>query len=352
MPFQFRAAILYELNKPLRVESGIEAPALAPGQVLVKLAYAGVCHSQIMEARGGRGVDHYLPHMLGHEGSGIVVDTGAGVDKVTKGQKVILGWIKGRGANVPSSRYRHGENIINAGAVTTFNEYAVVSENRCIPLPDRIPMDIAVLFGCAVPTGAGIVTNILQPSPGTTVAIFGLGGIGLSALMACRLQDCSQLIAVDVAPEKLEFARRLGATATIDASTQDPVIELRRLTGGRGVDYSIESAGFTRTIEQAFDSVRRAGGLCVFASHPTSGLRISLDPYELICGKRIMGSWGGNCDPDRDVARFAELYRAGKLPLENMITRRYRLEEINIALGDLEQQRVLRPLIEIDTSIG
>ena len=352
MPITFKAAILYETNQPLRVEGGIEVPALAPGQVLVQLAYAGVCQSQIMEARGGRGVDRYLPHMLGHEGTGIVVDIGEAVEKVAKGQKVILGWVKGRGSDAQGISYQRQGKTINAGAVTTFNEYAVVAENRCTLLPHGVPMDVGVLFGCALPVGAGIVINTVKPAPKSSVAVFGLGGVGISALMACQLFDCSQIIAVDVVPEKLALAERLGATMTIDARTHDPVAELRRVTGGAGVDYSIESAGITRTIEQAFNSVRRFGGFCVFASHPRGGEHISLDPYELICGKRIVGSWGGESNPDRDTARFAELYRSGKLPLENMITRRYTLDDINVALDDLEHRRCLRPLIEINPAIS
>ncbi|ABD08500.1 Alcohol dehydrogenase superfamily, zinc-containing [Rhodopseudomonas palustris HaA2] len=351
MPVTFRAAVLRELNRPLAIET-VEAPPLAAGQVLVKLAYSGVCHSQVMEARGGRGVDRYLPHMLGHEGSGVVVETGAGVTKVKTGDRVILGWIKGKGADAQGIRYKSGDGFINAGAVTTFNEYAVVAENRVTLLPQGLPMDVAVLFGCALPVGAGIVINIAKPAPGSTLAVFGLGGIGLSALMACKLFDCRQLIAVDVEPAKLAMARELGATATIDASQQDPVAAIRELTGGLGVDYAIESAGLVRVIEQAFDATRRFGGLCVFASHPRSGEKIALDPFELICGKRILGTWGGDANPDRDVDLLAGLFRAGKLPLASMFSRRYALDEINIALDDLEQRRSVRPLIEIDATLG
>jgi S-(hydroxymethyl)glutathione dehydrogenase/alcohol dehydrogenase len=351
MTIRLRAAVLYETDRPLRIVSGIEVPPLGAGQVAVKLAYAGVCHSQLMEARGRRGPDRYLPHLLGHEGSGIVVDTGPGVEKVALGQRVVLGWIKGRGADVPGTQYRLDGTVLNAGAVTTFNDYAVVSENRCVGVPDGVPMDIAALLGCAVPTGAGIVTNMIAPEPGSTIAILGLGGIGLSALLACRLYQLTEIAAVDIAPEKLALARELGATALIDAREQEPVDEIRRRTDGRGADYVIEAAGLARTIEQAFEATRR-GGLCVFASHPQAGARISIDPYELICGKRIIGSWGGASDPDRDIPRFADWYRTGRLPLERLITRRYRLEEVNEALDDLEHRHVGRPLIEIDGSIG
>ena len=197
-----------------------------------------------------------------------------------------------------------------------------------------------------------MVTNLLEPPAGSSVAVFGVGGIGLSALIACRLYQCARLIAVDVSTEKLALARACGASDVIDARSADPVAGIGELTHGVGVDFSIEAAGTARTIEQAFEAVRRSGGLCVFASHPAHGDRISLDPYELICGKRILGTWGGQCDPDRDIPRLADLYRRGELPLERLLGKRYRLDEINLALDDLERRAVCRPLIEIDPSIG
>lgn len=345
-----KAAVLRKLSTPLVIEN-LEIPPLLPGQVCVKIAYSGVCHSQLMEVRGLRGEDLFLPHLLGHEGSGIVVSVGDDVVKVKPGQKVILGWIKGSGANVQGTKYLGDANIINAGGVTTFSQYSVVSENRCVVLPEGIPMDIAVLFGCAIPTGAGIVTNTLQPKPGSSIAIFGLGGIGLSALMATRLYNCSIVIGVDINEEKLNLAKEFGATHTINSTKVDPVQAIREITLGVGVDYSVEASGIASIIEQSFNSVRRGGGFCVFASHPKFGQKICIDPYELICGKRIQGSWGGESNPDRDIPLFADLYRKGKLPLEKLITKRYSLYQINDALDDLEQGRVGRPLIEIDSTI-
>ena len=349
-----KAAVLSRLNEPLEVMTGVEYSSPGAGQVLVKLAYSGVCHSQLMEVRGRRGVDAYLPHLLGHEGTGKVIEVGPGVCKVKPGELVILGWIKGSGLDGGSVRYRCAcrPQLINAGVVTTFNEFALVSENRIVPLPAGVPLDVGVLFGCAVPTGAGIVTNDLCPKPGSSVAVFGLGGIGMSALMATQLFDCAQVIAVDLSPDKLALASAFGATHVIDALRADPVGKIRALTGGSGVDYAVEASGQVSVIEQAFDSVRRAGGLCVFASHPEHGKRISIDPYELICGKQIRGSWGGSSNPDRDIPMFAKLYAEGRLPLEKLITKRYPLESINEALDDLEQHRVGRPLIEIDTTLG
>lgn len=347
-----KAAVLNNLRQPLDILSGLVPEKLHRGQVLVRLAYSGVCHSQLMEARGKRGVDPYLPHLLGHEGTGMVVEVGDGVTKVGPGDKVILGWIKGSGLDGGGTHYTHNGRAINAGGVTTFNEYAVVSENRVTPLPDGVPMDIGVLFGCAIPTGAGIITNEIRPVPGSSIAIFGLGGIGLSALMATKLYECGMVIAIDVSDDKLALAREFGATHTINSSQRDVVAEVRTLSGGKGVDYSVDASGLCAVIENAFDSVRRGGGLCVFASHPEQGQMIRLDPFELICGKQIRGSWGGACNPDVDVPRFADLYRRGKLPLEKLITQRYKLEQINDALDDLENKRVGRPLVEIDPTIN
>lgn len=347
------AAVLHVLGEPLRLHNDVEPPPLGRGQVWVQLAFSGVCHSQLMEARGKRGPDPYVPHLLGHEGSGVVLSVGSDVTKVAAGDHVVLGWIKGRGIDAGGVKYRCADGVVNAGGVTTFNDHAVVSENRCVVIPEGVPMDVAALLGCAALTGAGMVMNDLAPKPGSTVAVFGLGGIGLSALMALSLCDCRMVIAVDVAQDKLRMARTLGATHVVNASQSDPVAAIRDLTdGGRGVDYSVEAAGRCDTIEQAFSAVRRSGGLCVFASHPPHDQRISLDPFELICGKQIRGSWGGSSDPDRDIPRLTRFYLDGRFPLQRLISRRYPLSAVNEALNDLERGVVARPLLEIDPGVG
>lgn len=344
---ELTAAILEKLGEPLVIYK-LDIPELKPGQVLVKVLYSGICHSQLMEARGKRGKDSYLPHMLGHEGSGVVIDVGEGVKKVKKGDRVILGWIKGKGADVPGTQYTSGNKIINAGGITTFSNYSVISENRCVIKPKGIPDDVAVLFGCALPTGAGIVMHHVKPEPDTSLLILGLGGIGFSALMASGLFQCKEIIAADIDDSKLELAEKFGATRKINTAKQDLLAEVYSITKGRGVDYSIEAAGLAETIETAFRAVRKSGGLCVFASHPKHGDRIKLDPHELISGKRIEGSWGGSCFPDKDVPDLARIYLEGRLPLENMVKERYRLAQINIALEDLEQRKILRAIIEME----
>ena len=349
-----KAAILTKQNSPLRIYDNIKVKKPKYGQVLVKIAYSGVCHSQLMEVRGKRGKDFFLPHLLGHEGSGKVISIGDGVKKVKVNDLVILGWIKGCGIEVGSSSYHCNdiEGNINAGSVTTFNEYALISENRVFPLPAGIPLDVAPLFGCAIPTGAGIVINDIRPFDQSEIAIFGLGGIGMSALMATQLYNCSKIIVVDPSDNKLSLAESFGATHYINPTKLDPVDQIKKITNNFGVDFSIEASGKTSVIEQAFISVKDNSGICVFASHPEYGHKIKLDPFDLIKGKKIKGSWGGNSNLDRDIPLFAKLYLDGKLPLRKLISKRYSLDEINIALDDLEKGEIGRPLIEIDKTLN
>lgn len=342
-----KAAVLYELGRPLVIEE-LEVPELRRGQVLVKVQYSGVCHSQLMEARGFRGQDRFLPHLLGHEGVGLVEKIGPEVKKVKVGDRVVLGWIKGSGIEAGGTQYRSKNGtMINSGGVTTFSEVTVVSENRLVTIPAAIPDQVAVLFGCAVPTGAGIVLNELKPRAGATMAVFGLGGIGLSALMAAPLFNLKKVIALDVEPSKLELAKKFGATDVINSANVDAVKAIKELTNGEGVDYAVEASGLARVIEAAFASVKLKGGKTVFASHPKHGDKISLDPFELICGKTIQGSWGGGCDPDRDLPQFYDMYLNGRLPLNELLSKPYALEQINEALDALENRKVARATLKI-----
>ncbi|MFQ6111110.1 MAG: zinc-binding dehydrogenase, partial [Nitrospinota bacterium] len=189
------------------------------------------------------------------------------------------------------------------------------------------------------------VLNTARVRPGSSVAVFGVGGIGLSAVLAASLMNATPIIAVDVFAHKLEHARRVGATHLIQAERQDPLGAIREITGGRGVDYSIEAAGCRETMETAFQAVCEDGGVCVLAGNLPQGERISLDPFDLIRGKHILGTWGGDTSPDRDIALYVDLYLSGKLGLDALITHEYRLEEIDQGLDDLERGKVGRALI-------
>ena len=345
-----KAAVLNNTNQPLDIEN-VTFNELQEGQVLVEIAYSGVCHSQLMEVRGKRGEDKWLPHLLGHEATGFVRKIGNGVTKVKEGDKVVLGWIKGEGLNAPCALYDNNGKTINSGQVTTFNEFSVVSENRVTKLDEGIPLDVAVLFGCAIPTGSGIVMNEIKPKENTTIAIFGLGGIGLSALMATKLYKFKKVIAIDIEENKLQLAKEFGATHTINSLNENVDEKIKELTSNEGVDYSVEATGLAKIIEVAFRNVRNNGGLCVFASHPQNGDLIKIDPFDLICGKQIKGSWGGACLPDRDLPKFYNLYKEGTLPLEKLLEKSYTLDEINEAIDDLENRKVTRPLIKINPNL-
>lgn len=343
-----KAAVLYEINRPLQIED-LTIPELRPGQVLVKIAYSGICRSQLNEIQGLKGQDKYLPHTLGHEGSGIVEAIGAGVSKVEPGDHVVLTWIKGRGADAPSSSYKKADgSIVNSGAISTFMTKAVISENRLVKIPPKMPLREAALLGCAIPTGAGIVLNTLKVQPGNSVAIFGIGGIGLSAVLAASLMNVTPVIAIDVFDYKLNLARDVGATHLINASQEDPLATILKITGECGVDYAIEAAGRRETMESAFQAVRDNGGLCILAGNLSHGERISLDPFDLIKGKQIIGTWGGETDPDRDIPKYIRLYQAGRLKLNELITDHFTLDDINKAINMMRKGEIAgRCLIEL-----
>jgi len=339
------AALLVELAKPLELAE-LEIPQLKPGQVLVEIAFSGVCHTQLLEARGLRGPDPYVPHCLGHEAGGTVVDVGSAITKVKPGQRVILSWIKGSGLDVPGTVYDWNGRKVNAGGVTTFAKHAVVAENRLTPVPDDFPLREAALLGCAVPTGLGAVFNTAAPRPGQSLAVFGTGGIGLCAIAAARISGATPVIAVDVNAARLEAARRMGASHTIDASSTDPVAELQKLVPG-GVDFAVEASGRPDVMRQALLSVRQQGGAAVLVGNAPHGKMLELDPKQFNLGKRLLGTWGGDNVPDRDFPRYVRLVRDGLLSLQPLLDRTYRLGDINQALDDLESRTVARPLVDM-----
>jgi S-(hydroxymethyl)glutathione dehydrogenase/alcohol dehydrogenase len=339
------AAVLVELGKPLEL-ADLDIPVLKPGQALVEVAYSGVCHTQLGEVRGHRGEDRFLPHCLGHEGSGIVREVGPGVSKVKPGDRVILSWIKGSGADVPGCTYKWHGRSVNAGGITTFATYSVISENRLTLVPDGMSMRLAALVGCAVPTGAGVVFNAAQPRPGQSLAVFGVGGIGSCAIAAAALAGCTPVIAVDINAEKLALALTLGATHLINSKTEDPVASILKACKG-GVDFAIEATGVPAVMKQALASVRHQGGAAVVVGNARFGATLELDPRELNMGKRLLGTWGGDNVPDRDYPRYCKLLASGRLDLEPLVSRSYSLANVNAALDDLERGLAARPLLDV-----
>jgi transketolase C-terminal domain/subunit/Zn-dependent alcohol dehydrogenase len=339
------AAILVQTGQPLEVTT-ITLPVLNTGQVLVEIVYSGVCHTQISECRGRRGEDKYLPHCLGHEGSGIVKAVGENVTKLQPGDKVIISWMQGSGHNVPGTKYSWQNKEVNAGGVTTFQKKAVISENRLTKIKEGLSMQDAAVLGCAVATGLGSVFNTAKPKVGQSLAVFGTGGIGLCALAGAKISGCHPIIAVDINDSKLILAKQMGATHFINPTRTNPFEEIKRIT--TNLDFAIESVGIPKLMNQALQAIRPQGGTVVVIGNAPYGQKWELDPQQLNQGKRILGTWGGDNRPDEDFVKYMDLVISGKLDLGIFTSKLYSLSEINQAITDLENGLVARPLIDMN----
>jgi S-(hydroxymethyl)glutathione dehydrogenase/alcohol dehydrogenase len=354
-----KAAVCFEKNSPLRVvDVALDAPRA--GEVQVKIAAAGVCHSDYSVVTGV--MPTRLPCVVGHEGAGIVEEVGAGVEHVRPGDAVVLSWVTqcgqchycragephlcGVGARINqhfrmpdgSSRLRHeGVELQAFSALGAMAERVVAPARAVVKLAEGVPLRTAALVGCAVTTGVGAVLNTAQVHPGSTVAVFGVGGVGLNVLQGARLADAERVIAVDVSAAKLELARAFGATDTVDASAQDAPAAIRELTGGHGADYAFEAVGRKESIEKAYAAVRR-GGTCTVIGIGSKSEEISLNAYFLpVMAKRLLGCWYGSADVHRDIPRLLDLHLSGRLKLAELVRRTYALEEVNQAFADLDQ---------------
>ena len=340
-----KAAILVEQRQPLAIDE-IEVPSsLGAGQVLVKLSFSGICGSQLGEIDGTKGGDPYVPHLLGHEGSGHVVEIGPGVRHVQPGDSVVLHWRRGAGIESEAPTYEWKGKTLNAGWVTTFNEMAIVSENRMTKIPASFDLDLAVLFGCPVTTGFGVVANDANITIGESILILGAGGVGLSIVQAASMRSAHPIIAVDRYSNRLALAKQLGASHTFD-SLDDTQQGLPGIVGDFGVDVVVENTGHPDMIRFAYESTQ-AEGRTILVGVPNVKTPTSLHTLPLHLGKRLAGSHGGNAIPQEDIPRYIKLAQAGKLDLRPLITNRYHLEEINTAIADLREGRVAgRCLIE------
>lgn len=324
-----KAAILTELKKPLVVAQVGLPEALDVGQVLVKVHYSGICGSQLGEIDGVKGEDKYLPHLLGHEGSGTVLAIGPGVRYVQTGDKVVLHWRKGLGIEATTPAYSWNGNKVNAGWVTTFNEYAVVSENRLTAIPADSNMEIAALFGCAVTTGFGVVMNNAKVKIGHSVIVYGAGGIGLNIVQGAALAGAHPVIAVDLHDSRLEMAGRMGATHLVNASQTDAGRMIRDIVGA--ADVFIDNTGLPSVIELGYELTKSRGRITLVGV-PKKGNNISLYSLPLHFGKVVSGSHGGEAIPHEDIPRYHGLYRQGRIKLQELITDCSDLNEINVAI--------------------
>jgi S-(hydroxymethyl)glutathione dehydrogenase/alcohol dehydrogenase len=339
MPPTMKAAILIEQQQPLVIDVVDLPENLEYGQVCVKVEYSGICGSQLGEIAGVKGPNEFLPHLLGHEGSGIVVETGQGVKHVTVGDHVVLHWMKGNGIESVPPKYSWQDKILNAGNVTTFNEYAIVSENRVTPIPQTFPMDLAPLFGCAVTTGLGVVNNNAQTNIGESFVVFGAGGVGLNVIQGASLSSAFPIIAIDLYDNRLELAKRMGATHVFNSGKCDVRKKILNILGETGADIVVDNTGNTIVIKLAYE-ITQAKGKTILVGVPRKGDDLSIYSLPLHFGKQIIGSHGGETQPSKDIPRFIRLYKAGKLELSSLITERFSLDDINVALDRMRNGEV------------
>jgi S-(hydroxymethyl)glutathione dehydrogenase/alcohol dehydrogenase len=331
MEFPMKAAVLVKQNAPLEVYE-VEIPRLDYGQVLVKVEHSGVCGKQIDEITGRQGEDRFIPHLLGHEGGGEVMEVGPGVTKVKPGDHVVMHWVKSTGVDSPPPRFAYKGQTLSAGWVTTFSNYTIASENRLTPVGRDVPSDVRALLGCAVTTGLGIVFHNAKLTPGQSIAVFGVGGVGLNVVQGADLVNAHPIVAIDTNADKLEYARKFGATHTINVEQVNVAEALKDLSGGRGFDAVVDTTGRNKVREVAYDATHPKTGVTVLCGVPFSADRLAIDSFPLHMGRRLIGSHGGDTVPEVDIPRYVELFRRGKLKLSELITNRFGLADINKAV--------------------
>jgi S-(hydroxymethyl)glutathione dehydrogenase / alcohol dehydrogenase len=362
-----RAVVFTSPSEPAAV-ADVDLDPPGPAEVKVRIAAAGVCHSDLHVRLGDWPVP--APLVMGHEGSGVIEQVGAGVTGLAEGDHVVLSWVApcgacrhclaGREARCevaatvvgPGGVLSDGTSRLSAGGrriahylgVSSFAEYAVVPASGAVKIRDDAPLDVVALVGCAVATGVGAVTRTAGVEPGAAVVVIGCGGVGLSAVQGARMAGAGRIVAVDVRPEKTALAARLGATDQVDASSADPVAAVRSLLPG-GADYAFDAIGLTSTTEQAIRMIG-IGGTAVIVGLPPAGATASFEPLALAeADQRILGSNYGSIRPAVDIPALVDLFMAGDLLLDELISGREPLESAESALNALASGRALRTLL-------
>lgn len=339
------AAIMFGTNTDLVIEQ-LEIPKLKYGQVLVKIKYSGLCGTQLSEMNGNKGKDNWLPHCLGHEGTGIVMEIGEGVSRFKKDDKVVLSWIKSNGIEAGGSHYKLNDKIVNAGPVTTLQEYAVVSENRLSIQPEELDDISSVLLGCAAPTGMGSIYNILNLDENSKVIIFGAGGVGLCASLACKSCNPKEILFIEPNKKRRELALEFGATRVLDPNTT----EFSHIFDSElfeRFNFAIEASGRIECIEHSSKVIKQQGGKTIIIGNAPYGSEIKINPEIFNKGKSIIGTWGGDTVPERDLKKYTSLILENKYILNSLLSRPYLLKEINKAIKHFSEGSIGRPIISM-----
>jgi len=376
---QIRAAVLYSMeaplpyadSKPLAIEQ-VELDPPGPGEILVKVAAAGLCHSDLSTINGDR--PRPTPMALGHEAAGVVAELGPGgsageYGDLKVGDHVVMVYVPSCGSCLPchegrpalcepgaaanlagtllsgQRRLRRGSQAIHHHlGVSAFADYAVISRRSAVKIDPDLPLEEAALFGCAVLTGVGAVVNTAGVRPGATVAVVGLGGVGLAALLGAQAVGAGRIVAIDLSDEKLAIAKDLGATDCFNAARTDVVAAVRDLTRG-GVQFALEMAGSVAAMQCAF-AITRRGGTTVSAGLPHPSQQLSIPLTQMVAEERIIrGSYNGTCVPARDIPNFIALYQRGRLPINRLLTGRLPLDEINAGFDRLHQGKAVRQVV-------
>lgn len=356
----------FEQSKPFRIEE-VELEGPGPGEVLVEVRAAGLCHSDLSQVEGLR--KRKCPVVGGHEAAGIVREVGKGVTSVKPGDHAVMTAVSGCGEcrvcragrpalcnSVTSARTqgllgsgqvrlsRNGKPIYHYSGISGFAQYAVTMAESLVPIDAKVPLDVAAIFGCAVLTGAGAVLNAARIQPGATVAVVGLGGVGLNAVMAAKVANASRIIALDVRKEKFPLALELGATDAFVASDPNTVQAVRDLTGG-GVDFTFEMSGVKAAVANAV-SVTRAGGEVVLVGLGASNQMYEYNHSALVIEEKVLrGCFMGTCVPNRDIPRYAKLFLEGKMPIDRLQSQRIGFDTLNRSLDLLQKGEVVRQIL-------
>jgi len=359
-----KAAVLYEQRKPLVVDD-VEIEDPKAGEVMVKMVAAGVCHSDLHFINGMWPAA--VPMVMGHEGAGIVEKVGPGVTALAPGDHVITAWVSPCGACLTcmigkpylcmtallqgatmwdgTTRLKKGSQQLNhQNQVSTFAEFAVLPASGAVKIRPDMPLDRAALIGCGVMTGVGAVFNTAKVTPGSSVVVFGCGGVGLNVIQGAALANATTIIAVDTLDSKLELAKQFGATHVINSSAGDPVPQVLALCGGLGAEFGFEVVGKPSVVTQTFEAIRPTG-LAVMVGMPPAASNVVISTLGLFLNKTLTGSFYGEARIHIDMPMLVDLYMAGKLKLDQLISGTYPLEKINDAFDALKTGQVMRSII-------